>query len=168
MASRMVGAGAPRPRNQSQLCGRLLDQDNKRYRFYARVSPIVCISDVFTFLVVLVLVTAMVVAQNGSPMPMTKFVVGSRRAASDPQAVENTFLVRLVLLIVGAIAYQTVELVAMSGTPWTKPWALMYLMISIIFGEILIFIFIGRRWDRSVAAGISGPLPDGEYPSLWR
>ncbi|KAB5566476.1 hypothetical protein GE09DRAFT_736697 [Coniochaeta sp. 2T2.1] len=150
----------------TQPCGRVLDRDNKRYRFYARASPVVCIADVFIFLVMLVLGTVM--EPKDKWLANAKYEIRRRfqgELVGDPQTLESTFLARWAMLIVGGIPFQTLKLVAMSGIPWTKTWALMY-FISIILGEVL--IFVGRRLNHPADAGSSGSQPQDTDRPLWR
>ncbi|KIX00542.1 uncharacterized protein Z518_09607 [Rhinocladiella mackenziei CBS 650.93] len=119
-----------------QPCGRVLGQEHKSFRFYARMSPFICIADTAHFLVAIIRATC-----SSAPRYDIErlFVIRFKDEDRDTKSVETSILLRLALLFVSGIPCQTIKLVGMQGIPWTKAIALMF-FISIVFGEAIIFI----------------------------
>ncbi|KAK0100561.1 hypothetical protein ONS95_007021 [Cadophora gregata] len=133
-----------------QPCGNILGYKDKNFRFYIRASPLICIADVVHFTIIILL---------GSSLNRQRFIKNIKYELNvrfngdstehDIQNAENTRLMRIVLLVVAGIPCQTIKLVAMTGIPWTKTWALMY-FISICFGESLIILARSNRLNSPV------------------
>ncbi|KAL3473714.1 hypothetical protein BJX99DRAFT_272131 [Aspergillus californicus] len=133
-----------------QPCGNVLSQKAKNYRFYIRVSPIVCIADVAEFIAFILL--------GFSRDPQTwlqniKFELRERfegeDGVKDRERAENSIIIRWMLMILGASLCNVIKLMAMQGIPWTQAWAMMF-AISIVFGEVLIlFVRFLSLDDRS-------------------
>lgn len=149
----------------TQPCGKVLDNDEKNFRFWAR-SSLVCIIDLLRFVVLLILECA--------TKPPSRWIETAKSkirhrfdgvyTQNDTLSAENTILIRWALLVLGGVPCQTIKLVAMSGIPWTKTWALMY-FISIVFGEVL--IFMARRVGRGPQRQLTwAETPTADTPQL--
>jgi hypothetical protein len=150
----------------TQPCGKVLDNDEKDFRFWARSSPLVCIIDLLRFVVLLILDFAKNPPSRWIESAKSKIRhrFDSPAAINDIESAENTIWIRWALLILGGVPCQTIKLVAMSGIPWTKTWALMY-FISIVFGEILIFV-AARVGRGPISVRTFGAFPPPDIPQL--
>jgi hypothetical protein len=122
----------------TQPCGSVLRRGSGSTRFFFRASPVICIADVFQFLLFILLGFS---RDRRKWLRNIKYELKLRfegeEGTLDLTNAENTIIMRWVLLGVGGIPCQTIKLVAMQGIPLTKTWALIF-FISIIFGEVLI------------------------------
>ncbi|KAK0649319.1 hypothetical protein B0T16DRAFT_409834 [Cercophora newfieldiana] len=151
-----------------QPCGKVLDSNSGNLRFYIRASPVICAVDCAHFLVVLLLgfsVDLRLFARNVKYELNRRF--GGEGFGGDSQSAQDSRTARLCLLVISSIPCQTVKLVAMTGIPWTKAWALMFL-VSILSMEV--FSVLAKSYALPAnGSSISIPLPRWRrYLSTWR
>lgn len=97
-----------------QPCGNVLRTKARNHRFYIRASPIVCIADVAQFLLFVLLGYN---SDRNIWLRNIKFELkerfSSESGATDKSPVENSLVLRWILLILGASQFQVVKLMAM-------------------------------------------------------
>lgn len=121
----------------TQPVGRVLDTP-PQYRFWLRSSPILCIGDMLSFLVRVVIDYYLEPTRSWRHLK-TEVAYRYRDEvwSKEPKKFDKGALGRWILIIFRGIP-QTIKLLAISGIPITQTFAMMFLL-SILFGEGLNF-----------------------------
>lgn len=138
----------------TQPCGKVLGSSDRNVRFYIRASPLICALECIYFLVLILL---------GLSTSWRCFVKNFKNELNhrfadehaDHMQAESSRLVRITLLVLSGIPFQTIKLTAMTGIPWTQRTALAF-FTSIVFWEVIAALAGSYRLNASSVT--LGPL----------
>ncbi|KAK4213523.1 hypothetical protein QBC37DRAFT_316048 [Rhypophila decipiens] len=148
----------------TQPCGNVLGRKDKNFRFYSRASPIICIIDVFHFVVCMALcfsVDPRLILRN-MKFELRERLYNDGGDGDSHLDAERTRLARWTLLIIGGIPCQTIKLVATDGMVWTKFWAISFFN-SMVFWEVMTLLSQLLQTNHAVQL----PVPRWRRESLW-